>query len=170
MMPYAGTSTFLITGSADNTAKLWEVSTGKELFSWDFPTAVKRLARAADDSQFLLITEARSGYKGTVQVFNVNRENPTQQSREPARTITFHGPKPTVAAFGPMDEYIITAHEDGKVAKYYHDKEEPETGVDSELEESSESAHPGAVITDIQFGPDRTYFVTSSKDKSAKVR
>ena len=24
-------------------------------------------------------------------------------------------------------------------------------------------------ITDIQFAPDRTYFITSSKDKSAKV-
>ncbi len=158
-----------MTGSADNSAKLWEVSTGKELYSWEFPTAVKRVAWSSDDSQLLLITEARSGYKGTIQVFTVNRDAPAQQQAEPVRTITFHGPKPTVAAFGPLDEYIVTAHENGKVAKYYHDKQEPESGIDAELEERATDAHPGFSITDIQFSADRTYFVTSSKDKNAKV-
>ncbi|KDN41228.1 putative TIF34-translation initiation factor eIF3, p39 subunit [Tilletiaria anomala UBC 951] len=163
------TSTFLVTGSADNSCKLWEVSTGKELYSWEFPTAIKRVAWSTDDTQILLISEARSGYQGAIRVFNVNRESPTQQSVEPARTITFYGPKPTVAAFGPLDEYIITGHENGKVARYYHDKHEPETGVDSELEEVSEDVHPGFTISDLQFSSDRTFFVTSSKDKSSKL-
>lgn len=35
--------------------------------------------------------------------------------------------------------------------------------------DKEERGHAG-VITDLQMSPDGTYFVTSSKDKSAKVR
>lgn len=35
--------------------------------------------------------------------------------------------------------------------------------------DKEERAHQG-VITDLQMSPDGTYFITSSKDKSAKVR
>lgn len=165
------TSTLLITGSADNTLKLWEISTGKCLYSWEFTTAVKRVAWSEDDSQILAVTEARMGYRGAVRVFTINRspESWTEQSAEPFRTITFSGPKATVAAFAPLDQYIVTGHENGKVALYYHDAKEPESGIDAELEEKSTEAHPGEVITDLQMSQDRTYFVTSAKDKCAKV-
>lgn len=151
---------------------LYEVSTGTRLFKWDFPTAVKRVQFNSDGTQILCITEQRMGHRGTLQVFRINRDPATwtQQSKEPTRTITFSGPRATVAAWAPFDQYIITGHDDGKVAMYYHDAEEPESGIDAELEENSTKAHPGEVVTDLQMSADRTYFITSSKDKSSKVR
>ncbi|CAO1631529.1 unnamed protein product [Jaminaea pallidilutea] len=164
------TSTLLITGSADNTLRLWEVATGKELFQWEFPTAIKRVAWSEDSNQILAVTEARMGYRGALRTFQIQREQSewSRQSKEPARTITFSGPKATVAAWAACDEYLVTGHEDGKVALYYHDSKEPESGIDSELEEQSVSAHEG-VISDIQMSRDRTYCITSGKDKTAKV-
>ncbi|KAK0556954.1 translation initiation factor eIF3 subunit [Tilletia horrida] len=164
------TTTLIVTGSADNELRLWEASTGKYLFKWEFPTAVKSVAWSSDDSQVVIVTESRMGHKGAVRVFSINRdpETWTQQSTEPLRTITFSGPKPTVAAFAALDEYIITGHENGKVALYYHDPKEPETGIDAELEENSAQAHT-ETITDLQMSADRAYFVTSSRDKSAKL-
>ena len=74
--------------------------------------------------------------------------------------ISQYGSKATVALFAPLSEYVLTGHESGKVAKY-----SVKTGEQvSKVEES----HSGE-ITDIQLSPDGTYFITSSKDKSAKV-
>jgi translation initiation factor 3 subunit I len=65
-----------------------------------------------------------------------------------------------VALFTPLSEYIITGHDNGKVAKY-DVKTGEEVGV-------VEGGHSGE-ITDIQLSADGTYFITSSKDKSARV-
>jgi len=70
---------FLATGSADNTLRLWEVSTGKNLFTWEFPTAIKRVAWSEDDSEIVLVTEQRMGYQGAIRIMRVNRDDPTQR-------------------------------------------------------------------------------------------
>jgi WD40 repeat protein len=70
------------------------------------------------------------------------------------------GSKATVAAFAPLGREIITGHESGKVALF-----DAEDG--SEIE-TNEKAHLGQV-TDLQLSPDGTYFVTASKDQTAKV-
>jgi WD40 repeat protein len=165
------TSSLLITGSAANQMKLYEVASGKCIFTWEFDTAVKRVAFSEDGTQVLAITEQRMGFRGTLQVFRINRDPAswTTQSREPLRVITFSGPKATVAAWAPADQYIVTGHDNGKVALYYHDEKEPESGVDAELEENSVMAHPDHIVTDLQMSADKTYCITSSKDKTSKV-
>lgn len=74
----------------------------------------------------------------------------------------FHpiGSKPTVCTFAHTPSLILTGHESGKVALF-----NAKTG---EEVESNERAHSD-VVTDLQISPDRTYFITSSKDKLARV-
>lgn len=67
-------SRFLVSGSADNTLRLWDIKSGKCLYKWEFPTAVKRVAFSEDDSQVVCVTEQRMGYQGAIRVFNINRE------------------------------------------------------------------------------------------------
>jgi translation initiation factor 3 subunit I len=67
-------SKYMASGAADNTLKLWSVSTGKCLYTWEFPTAVKRVAFSEDDEQLVCITEQRMGFQGAIRVFNINRE------------------------------------------------------------------------------------------------
>ena len=55
----------------------------------------------------------------------------------------------------------MTGHESGKVSLF-----DAKTG-DEVL--NNERAHMD-VVTDLQLSPDRTYFITSSKDKTARVR
>lgn len=40
----AAQTKYLVTGAADNTMRLWEIATGKLLYTWEFLTAVKRVA------------------------------------------------------------------------------------------------------------------------------
>ncbi|KZV73212.1 WD40 repeat-like protein [Peniophora sp. CONT] len=154
-------SRFMVSGSADNEMRLWEVATGKCLFVWEFPTAVKRVAFNATDDQIVCITEQRMGHQGAIRVFDINREGDGRdQNTEP--TSMFHpiGSKPTVCAFPYMPGLILTGHESGKVALF--------DAKSGEEVDSNERAH-GDVVTDLQLSPDRTYFITSSKDKSARV-
>lgn len=73
-LQHAASSRFLVSGSADNTMRLWSVETGKCLFFWEFPTAVKRVAFNEDDDQVVCITEQRMGHQGAVRVFDINRD------------------------------------------------------------------------------------------------
>ncbi|KAI0040048.1 WD40 repeat-like protein [Auriscalpium vulgare] len=154
-------SHFLVTGSADNEMRLWSVQTGKCLFVWEFPTAVKRVAFSEDDAEIVCITEQRMGYQGAIRVFRLNRDGDgTQQNTEPQSMFHPVGSKATVCAFPYMSGLILTGHESGKVALF-----DAKSG-DEVL--SNERAHMD-VVTDLQLSPDRSYFLTSSKDKTARL-
>lgn len=156
------TTTLLATGAADNTIKLWEVRTGRCLKTWEFPTAVKRVEFSEDDSLLLAVTEMRMGHLGTVVVFPITVDVDAAQADDPLFTITFRESKATVAAWGFLNKFIITGHEDGSVRQY--------DGKSGALLLDVQAHDPGMLITDIQMSSDRTYFITASKDKSAKVR
>lgn len=108
----------------------------------------------------MCITEQRTGQPSVIRTFKVNREDPSASSTTPLSEIIISGSKATVALWAPLSEFILTGHESGKVAKY-----DAKTG--EEVIAVNES-HSG-VITDIQLSPDGTYFITSSKDKTARV-
>ncbi|KAI6044913.1 WD40-repeat-containing domain protein [Pisolithus marmoratus] len=139
-------SKYLVSGAADNTLRLWNVSNGKCLYEWEFPTAVKR---------------QRMGHQGAVRVFKINRDGDgTNQSHEPEHMFHPVGSKATVCAFTYKPNLIVTGHESGKVALF-------DVVSGSEVL-NNERAHMDQV-TDLQLSPDRTYFITSSKDKTARL-
>ncbi|KAF8921604.1 WD40-repeat-containing domain protein [Mucidula mucida] len=153
-------SKYMISGAADNTLRLWAVESGKCLYTWEFPTAVKRVAFSDDDKQVVCITEQRMGYQCAIRVFDINREDGTKQSKEPTHMFNPIGSKATVCAFTLVPNIIITGHESGKVALF-----NVKTGEEIE---NNERAH-GDVVNDLQLSKDRTYCITSSKDKSARI-
>ncbi|KAJ7180750.1 WD40-repeat-containing domain protein [Mycena filopes] len=154
-------SKLLVSGSADNTLRLWNVASGKGLYTWEFPTAVKRVAFNEDNSKVVCITEQRMGYQCAIRVFEINREGDgTNQSEEPLYLFNPIGSKATVCAFTLTPDVIITGHESGKVALF-----NVETGQEIA---SNERAHSGKV-TDLQLSKDRTYCVTSSEDQIARI-
>ncbi|EGN94035.1 hypothetical protein SERLA73DRAFT_189186 [Serpula lacrymans var. lacrymans S7.3] len=154
-------SKFLVSGSADNTLRLWSVSTGKCLYTWEFPTAVKRVSFSDDDQQVVCITEQRMGHQGAVRVFQINRDGDgSDQPSKPLHMFNPIGSKATVCAFTYTPNLIVTGHESGKVALF-----DVTTG-DEVL--NNERAHMD-VVTDMQLSTDKTYFITSSKDKTARL-
>ncbi|KAI9283340.1 WD40-repeat-containing domain protein [Sporodiniella umbellata] len=153
-------STLLVTGSADNSCKLWEVQTGRCLKTWEFKTAVKCVEFSEDGSMVLCVTEQRMGFSGTVTVYPVNSDVNSTQSNTPIVVITNNGEsKAVVAGWSFLDKYIITGHEDGTICQWDWKSGEKTKSV---------KAHED-VLTDMQMSSDRTYFITASKDKSAKI-
>lgn len=158
----------LATGGADNTIRLWDVRTGRLLKTWDFLTAVKRVEFSEDGKLLLGVTEKRQGQLSNVYVYEINQDLEGEQASEPALRIIddTKASKITVAGFGPMAREIIACHEDGSMTRW--DVETGENYGDTAKEDDFLDGHEGQ-ITDLQWSPDRTYFITSSKDKSAKV-
>jgi len=71
--------------------KLWDIQTGKCLFTWEFPTAVKRVAFSEDDTLIACITEQRMGYSGAIRIFEINRSG--QGTDRMCQTTWFSGRK-----------------------------------------------------------------------------
>ncbi|KAL1958936.1 hypothetical protein VTO42DRAFT_3489 [Malbranchea cinnamomea] len=156
----------LATGAADNTVRLWNVKTGECVKVWDFPTAIKRVEFSPDGSRLLAVTEKRMGYLGTIVVFDIRYGDAEgnhldDQDDDHSLKITCEESKATVAGWSYLGKYIIAGHEDGSVSQF-----DAKTG---EQLESVQAHEFNGEIRDIQFSADRTYFITASKDKTAKI-
>jgi translation initiation factor 3 subunit I len=156
----------LATGSADNSVRLWNIKTGECVKVWEFPTAVKRVEFSPDGSQLLAVTEKRMGFLGTIVVFDVQYgdgegNDLDDQTNEPSLKITCEDSKATVAGWSYLSKYIIAGHEDGSVSQY--------DAKSGEQLENVQAHEPDLQINDIQFSADRTYFITASRDKTAKI-
>jgi translation initiation factor 3 subunit I len=126
----------LVSGAGDNVAKLWQVATGKCLKTWVFNTTIKRVAFSEDDSMVLMVAEQHMGFIGAATIFNVipgveserafwkivvffcALSRLTKSPSEALATIFPQGSKVTVAAWGALNKYIITGHENGSVSLY----------------------------------------------------
>lgn len=153
------TSALIASGAADNTVRLWNIKTGKCLKVWNFNTAVKRVEFDETGSQLLAVTEQRMGYLGTIVVLSINLNVDAEQFDEFLMTITCGQSKATVAGWSYLSKFIIAGHEDGSVSQY-----DAKTG-----DQILNSPAHDLIITDLQWSSDRTYFITASKDKTAKL-
>ncbi|KAK6456099.1 eukaryotic translation initiation factor 3 subunit I [Scheffersomyces xylosifermentans] len=156
------------TGGGDLAIKLWEVSTGKCVFTWDSPSPVRRVAFSPDGSKLLAIADQVMGHIGTISVYNINHEQPSDQSVEPSLVIETpeEGAKATVAGWSANGEFIIAGHDDGYVTKF--DATNGEL-LDTLQAHGVYTEEKIVTVTDIQFAEDRSYFITSSKDKCSTL-
>lgn len=142
--------------------RLWDVKTGKLLKTWEFITAVKRVEFSEDGKQLLCVTEKRMGQLSNIYVYDINVDVEAEQSDEPSlRIVVEELPRVTVAGFSALNRYIVSGHEDGSVTQW-----DAKTG---EMIANEFSHDDGMQVTDLQWSADRTYFITSSKDKTAKL-
>ena len=151
----------LATGGADNTMRLWDVQTGKLLKTWDFATSIKRVEFSSDGTQLLGVTEKRSGHLSTIVVYDIDPDPAAEQTNVQSLRIVCDESKATVAGFGLLARSIVAGHEDGSVSQY--------DAKSGEVMNNVQAHEPDMPVTDLQWAPDRTYFITASKDKTAKL-
>jgi translation initiation factor 3 subunit I len=112
------TTTFLATGAADNTMRLWDVKTGKLLKTWDFPSSIRRVEFSPDGTYLLGVTEKRQNLDSRIFVYEIEPEVTAEQSSEHVVEIVCVDSRATVAGFSALGKYIISGHEDGSVVQW----------------------------------------------------
>lgn len=149
----------LATGSADNSARLWDVSTGKIKHVIETKTAVRWVAFSQGDQYLALITDATMGEPAYLMVYEWEKSTTV-----PVVTINCgEGErKPTVVAWTDCNQALLTGHANGDLMLW-----DPKSG--EKIKEAINGTAHRDTIKDIQFAPDHSYFITASKDTTAKI-
>lgn len=152
------TSKYLVTGSADNSLKLWDVETGKKLVSIEDFTAVRSCNFSYDGQQILYTTDNTMGKQSFVNVFSLAQLQQEGAGATPRIKFPTEG-KALTSLWGLLDKTIITGHREGDINVW---------DLETQSIIKSSRAHSGQ-ITDLQHNRDATMFISSSKDQTAKI-
>ncbi|KAL2641437.1 hypothetical protein R1flu_009024 [Riccia fluitans] len=151
----------LITGSADQSANIWDVETGAKLHTFSFESPARAVDFALGDKLCVITTDPFIGNPSEIHVKRVERDS-SRQSNE--SVLVLRGPAGRInrVVWGPLNKTIISGGEDsivrmwdvdtGKVIK----QSDPETGHQK-------------VISSLAKSADGSHFITGSHDKTAKL-
>ena len=108
---HTGDSTLVLTGAADQSAKLWDCETGVVISTYETPSSVRACGFCAYGNLMMFSTEDRKDVGCEIFLYD-------WRTCEPTARLTVDGPKVTSGLWGPFDEYLVTGHEDGSVCHY----------------------------------------------------
>lgn len=151
----------LITGSADQSVKLWDVETGTQLHSFNFGSPARAVDFAIGDKLAVITTDPFMGAPSAIHVKRIEKER-SKESSESVLVIT--GPQGRInrAVWGPLNKTIISAGEDATIRIW-----DAQTG--KLLKENDPEAGHQKNITSLAKSADGSHFITGSSDKTAKL-
>lgn len=154
-------STRLITSSADQTAKLWNVETGAQLFSFNFESPARAVDLAIGDKLVVITTDPFMELPSAIHIKRIEKDL-SKQTADSVLTITGIKGRINRAVWGPLNSTIISGGEDSVVRIW-----DSETG--KLLRESDKETGHQKAITSLCKSADGSHFLTGSLDKSARL-
>jgi len=153
----------VVTASADATVKLWECGSGELLADFPHRGPVRGVAWADGSDMFATISDPFVEYDGRISIYLVPRGgDPDDYAEEPILEIEIPkdlGIKATCVAFLNLNEALLVTFDDGTVKIY-----DPQNG-----EELEEVQVHDKKINRIYFNREKTLFISSSNDHTAKL-
>jgi len=151
-------STSLLTASADATARLWCCETGECLQSFPHRGPVRGVAFSDGCQSFATISDPFVDYNALISVYDISEDTPRLEIDLP-KNADGKRVNPTSVHFLNSNEALMVTFDNGCVRLY-----DPITG--DELEEFF--AHEKK-INNVQFNLNKSLFITSSADFTAKL-
>ncbi|KVH89880.1 eukaryotic translation initiation factor 3 subunit I-like [Cynara cardunculus var. scolymus] len=154
-------SSRLITGSADQSAKLWDVQSGTQLFTFSFDSPARAVDFAVGDKLAVITTDPFMGLSSAIHVKCIAADPDDQVGDS---VLVLKGPQGRInrAVWGPLNKTIISAGEDAVVRIW-----DTETG--KLLQENDKEVGHKKTVTSLAKATDGSHFLTGSLDKSAKL-
>jgi len=150
-------STKFLSGAADSTLRIWDISTGKEIGNVVAISSVRTCVFSYSANLAAYSTDTIRKQTCEIDLLDVRTSDPV--STDPILRISVPESKVTSLVWGPLDETVITGHENGKITQW-------DMRMGTEI--NSIDAHSGP-INDIQLSKDGMMFITASKDNTAQL-
>jgi len=150
-------TTSLVTGAADNTCRLWDIETGKNIDTIKTNSAVRTCNFSYSGNMICFTTDKQMGYPCEIYVVDprdFKTDNPIMKIPIPTA-----GPKVSSMIWTELEDFLVTGHDNGDMVQW-------DMKTQKKMKMSSE--HNG-LISDIQPSKDGTMFITASKDKTAAL-
>ena len=144
---YAPDDRTAVTGSDDQTARLWDIVTAKEIRRFEGHSAAVQSVAISADGRSVLTGSSDS----TARLWNLATGAETRRFE--------HSDSVTSVAFSPDGKLVLTGNQDGKARLW-----DVETGALSRVFEG----HAGS-ITAVAFSPDGKQILTGSGDNTARL-
>lgn len=151
-------SVYLISGSADTNAKMWEVQTGKELFNFPHRGPVRSVQFSYGDKLMLTTSDPFMSYPALIRLYDAQVDNLSEQPLMEWSEHD-HAGKIIGAHFVYANEQFMTTGEDGFIRFY-------DTKSGNKIRETK--AHDKQ-INNISFNKERTLLLTASADNLSKL-
>jgi translation initiation factor 3 subunit I len=152
-------SKHLYTGSADSSVRMWDLKTGVELFKWDYFMPCRSVELSKGEQLLLLTTDTFMRESSAVRILRTGDPEAGLEKDEILTIQGKHQGRITRAVWGPMNQTIVTAGEEGIIRKF-----DTETGKLLEQVDAHELP-----INTMSVNEDRTHFITASTDKKSKI-
>ncbi|EGD83297.1 eukaryotic translation initiation factor 3 subunit I [Salpingoeca rosetta] len=152
-------SEHLVTASADNTLRVWDVQTGKSLAMIETNTAVRSCCFSLDGRSIMYSTDHAMGYPCYHRIVDLQQLKQEGGKAKPRyeTEIKVKEKRITSLLWGP--DSCFTAHANGDIVSWDLETKKPK---------AFQSAHKG-IIMDLQFKSDFMFMISASKDHTAKV-
>jgi len=149
----------MISGAGDMTTKIWDVECGTVVASIPAKSSVRACNFSYSGNQAAYSTDKAMGQNSELFIIDVRTADSSISEENPILRIPMLASKITSMLWGPLDETIITGHDNGQISIW---------DIRKGREINSVNDHT-AGINDMQMNKDGTMFVTASKDTSAKL-
>jgi len=153
-------TTRFLSGAADNSLRMWDCETGIQLGKIDTNSAVRTSAFSFSGNQAVYTTDSKMKQPCEMFLIDVRTSDNSIDGAEPIIRLQMEKDKTvTSVLWGPLDETVITGHENGDIMQW-----DLRTGKLCNIV----SEH-GNYVNDMQHSKDQTMFITASKDSTAKL-
>ncbi|CAG9856199.1 unnamed protein product [Phyllotreta striolata] len=153
------TSTRFMSGAGDNSCKIWDCETGKELCTISSASSVRTCLFSYSANMAVYTTDKAMKQPCEMFIIDTRIVDDSSSGQQPIFRIPISGPRISSILWDSLDEGIITGHENGELIAW---------DLKSGKQINRVKDHDG-LVNDMQWNKNRTMFVTASKDHTAKL-
>jgi len=150
-------STQVLTGSADNSCRIWDCETGSQLHTLETRSAVRSCGFSYSGNLIAYTTDQAMGYPSELKIYDI-RDEAQIRNNDPYLTINMP-PSKALRSLWNLDDMIVTGHDNGDLCQW-----DVKSG-----DLLRKVSHHNKTINDLQKSKDGMMLITASKDHTSKL-
>lgn len=112
------TTTRFLSGAGDNTLKVWDCETGREIGNIVTNSSVRTCNFSYSANMAAYSTDKAMGHQCEIFIIDVRNVDESIAHADPILRIPINGPRVSSLLWGNLDEVLLTGHENGEIIQW----------------------------------------------------